>query len=421
MINAKGIKEGKLHAIYPKLYGCFYEEKDMDERFTKLMNMHTELFKEDSACLFSTAGRSELGGNHTDHNLGKVLACTISLDTVGAVNSTDDNIVTLISEGFPAVEVNLSNLEKVDSEENTTDSLIRGIARAFKDRGLTIGGFNANTTTNVLKGSGLSSSAAIEILCATIFNHLYNDDKLDPVELSIISQFAENVYYGKPSGLMDQIACAKGGIVAIDFKDKSHPKVINKHISFDKEGYALVIVDTKGDHANLTSHYSSIPKEMNKVASYFGKNYLREISKEQFQEALPSLRSTLHNDRALLRAFHFFNENERVDQLVDSIDNNEFDKYLKLINECGRSSFCYLQNLYAETTFQGLPLALAMSEEILAGDGACRVHGGGFAGTIQAYVPMNKLKKYVCEMNLIFGDNSATVLSVRDLPTCCIA
>jgi galactokinase len=421
MINTKGIKEGKLHEIYPHLYGSFYTEGKMDERFTKLVDTHSKLFKKDDVMLFSTAGRSELGGNHTDHNLGKVLACTISLDTVGAVTKTNDNVVTLISEGFPSVIVDLSNLEKVKDEENTTNSLIRGIAKAFSEKGLTIGGFNANTTTNVLKGSGLSSSAAIEILCATIFNHLFNDDKLTPVELSIISQYAENVYYGKPSGLMDQIACANGGIVEIDFKDNQNPIVTSKSLSFEDEGYALVIVDTKGDHENLTADYAAIPKEMKSVAAFYGKKCLREVSYEQFKSDIPEIRKSLKNDRAILRAIHFFNENSRVEKLVKAIDENNFNEYLSLINDCGRSSFCYLQNLYAEPAVQGLPLALAISEGILDGTGASRVHGGGFAGTIQAYVPKNKLNKFVTEMNILFGDNSTTVLAVRQYPTCCMA
>ncbi len=421
MINAKGIKKGKLHKVYPHLYGSFYTEEKMDERYLQLLETHKKLFKEDKAMIFSTAGRSELGGNHTDHNLGKVLACTISLDTIGAVTKTNDNKVTLISEGFPSVEVDISNLEKVKEEENTTNSLIRGIARAFSDKGLEIGGFNANTTTNVLKGSGLSSSAAIEILCATIFNHLFNDDKLNPVELSIISQYAENVYYGKPSGLMDQIACANGGIVEIDFKDNTHPVVTCKNLSFNDKGYALVIVDTKGDHENLTADYAAIPKEMKSVAAFFGKNYLREITIEQFVAEIPKIRKTLNNDRALLRALHFFNENTRVEALVKAIDENKFNEYLELINKCGRSSFCYLQNLYADPTDQGLPLALAISERILDGEGACRVHGGGFAGTIQAYVHTKKLQEFVAEMNNLFGDDATTVLAVREYPTCCIA
>jgi galactokinase len=421
MINAIEIKKGQLHEVYPHLYGCFYTDENMDARYLQLLETHKELFKENEAMLFSTAGRSELGGNHTDHNLGKVLACTISLDTIGAVTKTHDNKVTLISEGFPAVEVNLSNLDKIKEEENTTNSLIRGIAKAFSDKGLKIGGFNANTTTNVLKGSGLSSSAAIEILCSTIFNHLFNDNKLNPIELSIISQYAENVYYGKPSGLMDQIACANGGIVAIDFKDNANPVVTCKSLSFEAEGYALVIVDTKGDHENLTADYASIPKEMKSVASYFGKEHLREVNVDQFKSNIPKIRETLKNDRSLLRAIHFFNENTRVDELVKAIDQNNFNEYLKLINECGKSSFCYLQNLYADPKDQGLPLALAICESILKGEGASRVHGGGFAGTIQAYVPKNKLKKFVNEMNNLFGEDATTVLAVREYPTCCIA
>lgn len=419
MATVKDIKEGKLSSIYPHLYATNYDELNMNERFINLLEVHSKLFNCDSAKIFSTAGRTELCGNHTDHNLGKVLAASINLDTIGAVNKTDDNIVTLISEGFPAVEIDLTSLEKKKEEENTTNALIRGIAKAFADKGLKVGGFNANTTTSVLKGSGLSSSAAIEILCATIFNNLYNDDRLNPVELSQISQFAENEYYGKPSGLMDQIACSSGQIVSIDFKIKD-PVVVKHNFSFEKHDYRLVIVNTKGNHENLTHCYASIPQEMKAIAKIFGKNVLREVDFTTFYNQLKQTREYANNDRAILRAFHYFNENIRVERMINALESDNIDTYLNLVKESGKSSSIYLQNLFAEPENQGLLIGLAISEQILKGSGACRVHGGGFAGTIQAYVPSFLLKEYTNKLNEIFGLDAVTVLSIREKETSCI-
>jgi galactokinase len=409
--------------MYPSLYGLNFDESDMDDRYVSLLETHTALFSNKEAMLFTTAGRSELGGNHTDHNLGKVLAATINLDTIAAVSKRTDRKVVLISEGYPAVEVDLSNLEKVPSEENTTHALVRGIAAAFVQRGLTVGGWEANTTSRVLKGSGLSSSAAVEILCGTIFNHLYNSDVLTPVELALIGKFSENEYFGKPSGLMDQVACANGGIVGIDFEDAANPIVTPVPFSFGQHGYALAIVDTGGNHADLTPEYASVPREMRLVAAQFGKENLREISKEEFEAKLPELRTMLNNDRALLRAIHFYNENERVTSMIDALQTNDFPTYLSLVKASGESSFCFLQNLYPTTNprEQGLSLALAMTATILGDQSIARVHGGGFAGTIQAYVPLDRLSEYITTMEKIFGNGSVTPISIRQKPTCCIA
>ncbi|MCH3916040.1 MAG: galactokinase [Spirochaetia bacterium] len=421
MATITDIKNGNLHGAYPNLYGSSYDEEALDARFIELVRTHGKEFGQDSVQLYSTAGRSELGGNHTDHNQGKVLAATINLDTIAAVHATDQSSVILKSEGFPIVKVDLSDLSMHEKEKNTTDALVRGIAKAFHDRGLKVGGFMANTSTSVLKGSGLSSSAAIEVLCATIFNHLFNNDKLTPLELAIIGQYAENEYYGKPSGLMDQVACAEGGIVAIDFKETKSPKVTALQYDFASHGYALVIVDTKGSHEDLTANYASIPHEMKEVAGMLGGKHLRDITEKSFMEQLPTLRTELKNDRALLRAFHFFSENERVTKMVEALGNDDFNYYLSLVNECGRSSFCFLQNLYADYRQQGLPLALALSEDLLQGKGACRVHGGGFAGTIQAYVPVNMLKAYQQRMDTVFGKGSVTELAIRPKESCCFA
>jgi galactokinase len=419
MATCADIKKGMLHSIYPSLYGSIYDEKKLDQRFIHLVETHEKDFGVDNVQLFSTAGRSELGGNHTDHNLGKVLAATINLDTIAAVHKTEEKRVIIQSEGFPIVDVNIEDLTMVEEEKNTTDALIKGIAKAFSDKGIALGGFVANTTTSVLKGSGLSSSAAIEVLCGTIFNHLYHEDGLSPIDLAIIGKYAENVYYGKPSGLMDQIACANGGIVSIDFKDTEKPVVTAIPFDFASHGYALAIVDTKGDHENLTPAYAAIPEEMRSVAALCGETNLRSVDPEQFYTHLPKLRKELGNDRALLRAFHFFNENIRVTKMVESLQNDDMDTYLHLVNESGRSSFCYLQNLYDKPTEQGLSLGLAMTEEILKGKGASRVHGGGFAGTIQAYVPLDLLSTYTEKMSKVFGADAVTVLLIRPSKTTC--
>ncbi len=411
-----------MHSSYSGLYGSSFDEADQDRRYSALAKEHTRLFGSPSFSLFSTAGRSELGGNHTDHNLGKVIAATINLDTIAAVSRRSDQTVVLISEGYPPVEVDLSNLEKVVSEENTTEALVRGIAFAFKERGLAIGGWQANTSSRVLKGSGLSSSAAIEVLCATIFNHLFNDDTLDPIDLAIIGKFAENHYFGKPSGLMDQLACGFGGIVGIDFADEQNPVVTPIPVSFSDWGYHLVIVDTGGNHANLTPEYAAVPKEMGLVASYFGVRYLRQIDANTFFSSIQQLRAHINNDRAILRAIHFFEENRRVDGMLHALQHNDIDSYLDLVNMSGESSFCFLQNLYPTTlpSEQGLSLAIAMTKVILGRSATVRVHGGGFAGTIQTYVKSDDLGHYVKEMERVFGKGSATVIEVRSTPTTCI-
>lgn len=423
MINIDNIKNKSLHNIYPNLYGKNLDNELLDKRFINLLKKHNELFKNKTASLFSTAGRTELGGNHTDHNLGKVLAASINLDTVAAVNKTDNNIATIISEGFSPVKVNLDNLNYNKAEENTTDGLVRGIAFAFKQKGLKIGGFNANTTTNVLKGSGLSSSAAIEVLCATIFNNLYNSDVLTPLELAQIGQFSENNYYGKPSGLMDQCACASGEIISIDFKDKDNPKLINIPFNFNEFGYELIIVDTKGSHDNLTHCYSAIPYEMKNVAKFFNKNVLSEVPFEDFLNNISALKKELKNDRSILRAFHFFNENIRVEQMNKALLNKDINTYLTLVRESGRSSYEYLQNLYDDDNpkEQSLGIALALLDTLLKDDGAYRVHGGGFAGTIQAYIPIKNSDYYIQKLKQIFGDDSVTKLQIRKNKTLCFA
>ena len=408
----------KLHEVYPSLYGKNYDQKDMDERFTSLVDKHKQLFKRDDVMLFSAAGRSEIAGNHTDHNLGLVIGATINLDTIACVSKRDDSRVIIASEGFPVVDVDISDLEIKSEERNTTEALIRGIAKAFGERGIEVGGYQANTTTRVLKGSGLSSSAAIEVLAAEIFNNIYGSDKLDPVELAKIGQYAENVYFGKPSGLLDQISCAHGGIVGIDFKDPKNPLITPLDVDFEEHGYALVITDTKGNHADLTEEYASVPPEMRMVASYFGKDNLREVEYADFISNIKEIREKLKNDRAILRAYHFFKENERVALMLQELKDESIDTFLMLVEESGNSSFKYLQNVYPSSSpsEQGLSLALALSEDVLEGEGASRVHGGGFAGTIQAYVPEYMVDKYIKRMESVFGEGCSTCIAIRKLP-----
>lgn len=423
MATTQAIRQGLLHEGYPQIYGNTYATEDMDARFITLLEQHKTLFGQTDATLFSTAGRTELGGNHTDHNHGRVLAATINLDTIAAVSLRTDHKVVLVSEGYPSVEVDLSSLDPLEHEHNTTEALVRGVADAFNKRGLKIGGWQANTSSRVLKGSGLSSSAAVEVLCGTIFNHLYNQDALSPVDLAIIGKYSENVYFGKPSGLMDQMACAYGGIIGIDFADENRPVIKPVQYSFAQKGYHLVIVDTGGNHADLTGEYSSIPKEMRQVAAFFGKQQLREVESKLFFSNIKELRKTLGNDRAVLRAIHFFQENERVEQMLIALENNDMEQYLSLVSSSGESSFCFLQNLYpaAFPQEQGLSLAISLTKAILGDRTTVRVHGGGFAGTIQAYVLDADIKYYTQHMEAIFGKGSVTVIAIRSKPTCCIA
>lgn len=407
-----------LHGIYPDLYGRDYDEKEMDSRFSHLIEKHKELFGKTDPSIFSAAGRTEIGGNHTDHNLGCVIGGSVNLDTIGAVSPRSDNRVIIASEGFPVVDVDISDLEVRQGEKNGTDSLVRGIAKAFVDKGIAIGGWEANTTTKVLGGSGLSSSAAIEVLVAEIFNNLFNDDRLSPIELAKIGKYAENIYFGKPSGLLDQACCAHGGIVGIDFKDSDNPIITPIDVAFEDYGYTMIITDTRGSHADLTGEYASVPPEMRAVAAYYGKSNLREVSFHDFLRDIKDIREKIRNDRALLRAYHFFEENKRVSFMLQTLQEGDIDGFLGFVTESGNSSFRFLQNVYPSScpTDQGLSLAIALSEEVLQGEGAVRVHGGGFAGTIQAYVPLGMTSEYIKAMENLFGSGCSMRIAIRRRP-----
>ena len=390
-----------------------------ESRIDDLVRKHQDIFKVPAQAVYSTSGRTELGGNHTDHNMGKVIAGSINLDTIAAVHCTSDNKVTFVSEGYDPLCIDLSCLSVDEKLFGTTSALITGVAYAFCRRGGKVGGFCANVSSDVFKGSGLSSSAAIEVLLGTIFNDLYNSDRFSTTELAIMGQEAENIHFGKPSGLMDQIACANGGVVGIDFKNPTAPVITPIAVDFADYGYNLVITTTGGNHADLTADYASIPSEMKAVAALFGKKNLREVDEDTFFAEIGSLRGRLSNDRALLRAYHYFEENKRVDSMIKALECGDFSSYLALVTESGDSSFRYLQNIYSPSSpfEQGIALAYAMTESFLDGDGAFRVQGGGFAGTLEAYVPVDRTAAYFAHMEKLFGPGSCTILAIRNLPT----
>ncbi|MBQ7173507.1 MAG: galactokinase [Clostridia bacterium] len=366
--------------------------------------------------LFSVPGRSELSGNHTDHNHGRVIAASVNLDVIAVVAMREDLCIRVKSEGHEEDVVDLDSFTEPDPAlYGRSSSLIAGMANGFSDLGYNVGGFDAYTTSNVPKGSGLSSSAAFENLIGTVLNHLYNDGAVDPVTIAKLSQKAENAYFGKPCGLMDQVACAMGGIVTIDFADPAAPVIEKIPFDFSAEGYKLCIVNTGGNHADLTPDYAAVPAEMKSVARFFGKEVLREVPEGDFMAKIAELRETV-GDRAILRALHFYSENRRVEKQAAALREGRLDEYLKLTLESGRSSFCYLQNVYTNQNVaeQGLSLALCLAETLLADEEAAwRVHGGGFAGTIQAFVPERMSEVFSASMEEVFGKGSCMVLSVR--------
>ncbi|HBG75491.1 MAG TPA: galactokinase [Clostridiales bacterium] len=410
--------------LFAKLYGGKEQTvRTQITRYQKLIETYQEQFPDASAPihLFSTPGRTEVGGNHTDHNAGHVLAAAVHFDTIATAEKTRDNKITICSEGYPEVfQADLSTLEPIPEEKETTTALIRGIAARFRQLGFSIGGFRAYVASSVARGSGLSSSASIEVLLGTILNALYNDDRLAPALLAVVGQYAENIFFGKPCGLMDQMACAVGGFITIDFKDNEKPAI--RKINFDPaaHGYHMLVVDTGGNHADLTQDYADVPREMKQVAEALGKKVLRELTMEELIENIPTLRKKV-GDRAILRAMHFFGDDQRVVRQARALEEDRFRDFLDMVNESGSSSWRFLQNCYSNQNpqEQGVPLALAVTENFIRqkGEGACRVHGGGFAGTIQVYLPDSCLAEYVEQMEKIFGDKAVTILNVRPFGT----
>ena len=392
-----------------------------NKRYESLLDIFVSKFGSAELHFFSTPGRTELGGNHTDHNNGRVLAASINLDSIGIVSKSENNNIEMYSEGYSKPFIlDLSNLEVMDNEKGTTLSLIRGTAAGLKQLGYNIGGFNACISSDVLPGSGLSSSASIEVLIGSIINALYNDNSIAPEILAQVGQFAENNYLGKPCGLMDQMACAVGGIISIDFKNPINPVFNKVNFNFDQHNYKLLVLDTGGSHADLTDDYASIPAEMKSVAALFNVSVLREISMDTFLGKILFIREQL-GDRAVLRALHFFQENVRVENEVNALSKGDFSKFLELVKASGNSSFKQLQNIFTIKNIkdQGISLALALSEKFIeeSGEGACRVHGGGFAGTIQIFLPNSSVQKYKNNMEKIFGKNSVQILSIRSKGT----
>ena len=364
--------------------------------------------------VFSAPGRTEIGGNHTDHQHGCVLAAAVDLETVATVWVDDSTLIQIDSEGYPVIAVDLNELDVREDEKNTTASLIRGIASAFVQRGAKLSGFRAKVKSTVLPGSGLSSSAAFEVLIGTILNELFFEKKLSAIEIAQIGQYAENVYFGKPCGLMDQMASSVGGMVYIDFEDPEKPKVQKLEADLETFGYGLCIIDTGADHADLTDEYAAIPGELAQLCQFFGKKYLREIPKAEFVQKIPELRGKV-TDRAILRAFHIYQENDRVRQQVEALRWGDIDAFLALVKESGRSSWMYLQNITpaGAVKHQEVAVALALCETYLKGQGAYRVHGGGFAGTVQAFVPLDMLDSFKASIEAVLGENSCHVLNIR--------
>lgn len=412
------LEEKKLGDGFSKVY-LQSQYNEQYERFLDVLSDFGEYFdknEEREVSLFSAPGRSEVCGNHTDHNHGRVLAAGISLDAIAVASKNDTGVVSIKSKGYPMDVISCDALAVDESNFGKSSELIKGILSRFKQLGYNIGGFDAATASKVLSGSGLSSSAAFEVLVCTILNHLYNDGKIDPVEIAQISQYAENVYFGKPCGLLDQTACSVGGFVTIDFNDPSKPIIKKVNFDFASCGHSLCIVDTKGDHSDLTDEYAAVRAEMEAVAAFFGKKVLRELDKQTVIENAADIRAAV-SDRAVLRAIHFFNDDERVVKEVEALESGDFALFKNLTIESGRSSYMYNQNVYACSSplSQPLSLALAVSEELLKGKGAWRVHGGGFAGTIQAFVPNEMLDEYKNTMNSIFGSDACHVLSIRPM------
>lgn len=403
---------------YQTLFQDIYVDEDLIEtqslRYIEAIEKFMALYGDQDITIFSTPGRSEVCGNHTDHQCGEILAAAINLDMIAIVGKALDKI-KILSDDYDLQPILLNDLEKKAEEEETSEGLIRGVLARYQDLGYQIGGFNAYMTSDVLQGSGLSSSATFEVMIGTILSGLYNEMRIDPVVIAQVGQYSENVYFGKPCGLMDQSACSVGGLIHIDFKHNEAPMVNKLEVDFSQFKHSLCIVDVHASHADLTADYASIPYEMKEVAQYFGKQVLREVNEKDFYASLPTLRETLQNDRAILRAIHLFEENKRVRKAVDTLNVADFEAFKTVIQSSGASSFKYLQNIYSnhDTSCQAVSIALALSEKILGTHGVCRVHGGGFAGTIQAFVQDDFVTTYKAEIEKYFGSNACHVLKIR--------
>ena len=390
-----------------KLYLTAEQKHSLDQGFAQCFGGKPERY-------FSAPGRTEIGGNHTDHQRGRVLAAAVNLDTVAAVRLNGTDVIRIQSKGYPLCRVDIRELTPVESEINSTSALIRGVAARFAQLGCKVEGFDAYVESTVLPGSGLSSSAAYEVLIGTIVNHLFFEGKVSQPEIAMIGQYAENVFFGKPCGLMDQTASAVGNLVTIDFFEKDKPVIRSVDFDFAACGHALCIIDSGADHADLTDEYAAVPGEIKAVAAYFGKEVLTQIAESDFYAAIPELRKTC-GDRAVMRCIHFYQENERVPKQVAALEQGDFDAFLQLIKESGHSSWMYLQNVIPAgyKAHQDVAVSLALCEHYLQGKGAYRVHGGGFAGTVQAFVPFEILESFRAGIDAALGEGACHVLSIR--------
>ena len=407
------IAEGKKDERLVLLYGDDVEAQK--NRYIKSIQTFIDLYGDKEVQVISVPGRSEVIGNHTDHQHGEVLATSINLDIIAVVSPREDGVVKVLSDNYDIPAIDLSDLNPNENEKESSQALIRGVAAKIAEDGGKIGGFDGFMTSDVLQGSGLSSSAAFEVMVGNIFSNLYNEGNLDPVELAKIGQYAENVYFGKPCGLMDQCACSVGGLIHIDFADPKNPIVEKVDVNFADFNTSLCITDVHASHADLTQDYADIPYELKEVDQFFGQEFLRDVNEDEFYARLVELRNTVNNDRALLRAMHVFEENKRVQKAVAALNNNDLTGFEAQILASGNSSFKYLQNIYSPADFkkQAVSLALFLSEKVLNGRGAHRVHGGGFAGTIQAFVPNDLVEAYRNEMDQVFGAGACYILQIR--------
>ena len=410
------LSSGEFNDKLSYVYSTNGDVKPYADRYLSVINGYKEIFGEPSElALFSAPGRTEIGGNHTDHQHGCVLAGSVNLDVIAAVAFNDDNVVRIKSKGYNMDEISLDDLELHPEQFDKAISLIRGVLRAFRDRGYELKGFNAYTESNVMKGSGLSSSAAFEVLVGTIVSNLFAGNEVDAVEIAKIGQFAENVFYNKPSGLMDQMASSVGAVVAIDFRSTEKPVVRKVDFDLSKYGHTLCIIDSGADHADLTDEYAAVPAEMKMVAAYFGKEYLRDVDYNEFLGQMKNIREKLKNDRAVLRAFHYFHDTQLAVKEAEALEAGDFDEFCRLSRQSGLSSYMYLQNVYASSlpAQQAVAVTIALCGEILGDRGAYRVHGGGFAGTVQAFVPDDMVDEFKARIEAVLGDNMCHVLQIR--------
>ena len=391
----------------PKLILTSHRKEALDAGFASIFGGAPERY-------FSAPGRTEIGGNHTDHQRGRVLAAAVNLDTQAAVRLNGTDVIRIQSQGYPMCEVDLKVLVPQESEINGTASLIRGVAARFVELGCEVKGFDAYCESTVLPGSGLSSSAAYEVLIGTILNHLFFDGRISAPEIAMIGQYAENVFFGKPCGLMDQTASSVGGLVTIDFFEKENPNIRSVNFDFSACGHALCIIDSRASHADLTDEYAASPGELKAICAHFGKDVLTQIDQADFYAAIPALREKC-GDRAVMRAIHFYHENDRVPQQVAALEEGNFDKFLALVKESGFSSYMYLQNVIpaGRIEHQEMAIALGLCQQYLNGRGAYRVHGGGFAGTVQAFVPFDLLDSFRAGIDAVLGEGACHVLSIR--------